>query len=289
LGLLRPSLPTTIEIRQKIQTESDTVLADSGQIHQVLMNLCTNASHAMREKGGILELSLEELDLDTHDVASYPGLTPGAYVRLSVSDTGHGMNRGVMKRIFDPYFTTKEKGVGTGLGLAVVDGIVKTHGGTITAYSEPGKGATFHVYLPRIERHKAVVEPEEIEPTPTGRERILFVDDEKPLADLGKQVLEGLGYQVTARTSSTKALEAFRAKPDKFDLVITDRTMPDMTGETLAKELIRIRPDIPVILCTGFSALITEERAKEMGIREFIMKPLVMSEMARVVRRTLDS
>ena len=288
LGLLRPSLPTTIEIRQNIQTKSDTVLSDPSQIHQVLMNLCTNASHAMREKGGILELSIEEVDLDTHDVASYPGLTTGAYVRLSVSDTGHGMNRRVMKRIFDPYFTTKEKGVGTGLGLAVVDGIVKTHGGAITAYSEPEKGATFHVYLPRIEHPEAAVEAEGIEPFPTGHERILFVDDEKLLVDIGFQMLERLGYQVTPRTSSTEALEAFRAQPEKFDLVITDQTMPNMTGETLAKELTQIRPDIPVILCTGYSEIPSESKLGASAIRDVVRKPIIVREMANSIRRVLD-
>ena len=288
LGLLRPSLPTTIEIRQNIQTESDTVLADPSQIHQVLMNLCTNAAHAMCEKGGILELSLEEVDLDTHDVASYPGLTTGAYVRLSVSDTGHGMNRRVMKRIFDPYFTTKEKGVGTGLGLAVVDGIVKTHGGAITAYSEPEKGATFHVYLPRIEHPEAAVEAEEIKPFPTGHERILFVDDEKVLVDIGKQMLKRLGYQVTPRTSSTEALEAFRAQPEKFDLVITDQTMPNMTGETLAKELTQIRPDIPVILCTGYSEIPSERKLGASAVRDVVRKPIIVREMANSIRRVLE-
>ena len=288
LGLLRPSLPTTIEIRQNIQTKSDTVLSDPSQIHQVLMNLCTNASHAMREKGGILELSIEEVDLDTHDVASYPGLTTGAYVRLSVSDTGHGMNRRVMKRIFDPYFTTKEKGVGTGLGLAVVDGIVKTHGGAITAYSEPEKGATFHVYLPRIEHPKGVVKAEEIKPFPTGHERILFVDDEKVLVDIGKQMLERLGYQVTPRTSSTEALEAFRAQPEKFDLVITDQTMPNMTGETLAKELTQIRPDIPVILCTGYSEIPSERKLGASAVRDVVRKPIIVREMANSIRRVLE-
>jgi two-component system cell cycle sensor histidine kinase/response regulator CckA len=288
LGLLRPSLPTTIEIRQNIQTESDTVLADPSQIHQVLMNLCTNAAHAMCEKGGILELTLEEVDFDTHDVASYPGLTPGAYVRLSVSDTGHGMNRRVMKRIFDPYFTTKEKGVGTGLGLAVVDGIVKTHGGAINVYSELEKGTTFHIYLPRTEHPRGVVEAEEIKPFPTGHEHILFVDDEKLLVDIGFQMLERLGYQVTARTSSTEALEAFRAQPEKFDLVITDRTMPNMTGETLAKELTQIRPDIPVILCTGYSEMPSESKLGASAIRDVVRKPIVVREMANTIRRVLE-
>jgi two-component system cell cycle sensor histidine kinase/response regulator CckA len=288
LGLLRPSLPTTIEIRQNIQTESDTVLADPSQIHQVLMNLCTNAAHAMGEKGGILELTLEDVDLDTHDVVSYPHITPGPYVRLGVTDTGHGMNGKVMKRIFDPYFTTKEKGVGTGLGLAVVDGIVKSHAGAITAYSEPEKGSTFHVYLPRIEHPDASVEAEEIEPLPKGHERILFVDDEKPLVDIAKQMLERLGYQITTRTSSIEALEAFRAQPEKFDLVITDQTMPAMTGKMLAKEITGIKPDIPVILCSGYSEILSGEKSGALGIRDVLRKPVINRELAQTIRRVLD-
>ena len=305
IKLLRASLPTTIEIRQDIQNES-WVLADPTQIHQILMNLCTNAGHAMQEKGGILEVSLRNVDLKTDQnrskieipksmAQSAPGwagqaeigLAPGSYLRLTVSDTGHGMDRSTIQRIFDPYFTTKDKGEGTGLGLSVVHGIVKDHGGTVTVYSEPGRGAAFHVYLPVIERESELdVAAEKI--LPTGTERILFIDDEPSLVNLGTQMLEGLGYKVVTRTSSLEALELFKEQYDKFDLVFTDMTMPNMTGEELAKEVLKVRPDIPVILCTGFSSRITEEKAKAFGIRAFVMKPLLKLDMAKTIRRVLD-
>jgi PAS domain S-box-containing protein len=286
LKLLRASIPTTVEIRPNIERECGTVLGDPTQIYQVLVNLCVNAAHAMREKGGVLGVSLMDVDIDAAS-AQHPDLKSGPYMRLTVSDTGHGMERAVMERIFDPYFTTKGPGEGTGMGLAVVHGAVKSHGGAITVDSEPGKGTTFHVYFPRMERGGAP-EAEVAASVPTGSERILFVDDEKALVDMVKQMLEFLGYKAAGRTSSIEALEAFRAQPDKFDLVITDQTMPNMTGETLAKELLRIRPDIPIILCTGYSELITEEKAKAMGIRELLMKPVVRAEMARIIRHVLD-
>jgi PAS domain S-box-containing protein len=287
LKLLRSSLPTTIEIRQDIESDTGIVEADPTQIHQVLMNLCANAGFAMREEGGVLEVGLINLELDDIVTSLYPNMDPGSYLRLTVSDTGHGMTPEVLERIFDPYFTTKEKGEGTGLGLSVVHGIVKAHGGTITAYSEPGKGSTFHVYFPRVER-EATTEPEATESIPTGHESILFIDDEASLVEIGKQMLEHLGYEVVTRTSSLEALELFRAKPDEFDLVITDMTMPNMTGDKLAKELMQIRPDIPIILCTGFSGRITEEKAKGIGIRAFVMKPLVMQDLAKTVRKAMD-
>ncbi|OEU80238.1 MAG: hypothetical protein BA872_06220 [Desulfobacterales bacterium C00003060] len=321
LKLLRPSLPTTIEIRQNIQSDS-VVLADPTQIHQVFMNLCTNAAHAMREEGGTLEVSLHNADFGfrnseleqndeqsaipgpdlTHgrnrvfqsrrarvdrDPQSAIGFVPGPHLRLTVSDTGHGMTPDVLERIFDPFFTTKEPGEGTGMGLSVVHGIVKSLGGTITVDSQPGKGSTFRIYLPLAERE---LEPEvETEKTvPTGDERILFIDDEQVLANMGKQMLDRLGYEVASRTSSIEALELFRAQPDRFDLVITDMTMPNMTGEKLAAEIMNIRPDIPIILCTGFSKHISEEKAKEMGIRAFIMKPLARRDLADTIRKVLD-
>jgi len=288
LKLLRPTLPTTIEIRQNI-TSTGTVMADPTQIHQVIMNLCTNAYHAMQEKGGVLEVSLTDVELDSDYTAKHLDTHPGPYLKLTVSDTGHGMEKKVLNRIFDPYYTTKEKTGGTGMGLAVVHGIVKSHGGVISVYSEPGKGSTFNVFLPRTESAEGVVEPEEIIPLPTGKERILFIDDEPFIVDIGKGMLEHLGYTVVTRTSPIEALEAFKAQPDKFDLVITDMTMPKMTGDELAKELMAIRPDIPIILCTGFSELINEEKAKAMGIRAFVMKPVVQREMANAVRKALDS
>ena len=217
-----------------------------------------------------------------------PDLPAGDYVRLTVSDTGCGMSPEVMSRIFEPYFTTKAEGEGTGLGLAVVHGIVKSHQGTINVYSEPGKGTVFHVYLPQIER--AANEQRELDeaPLPIGDERILFVDDEPILANLGKLMLETLGYAVVTRTSGVEALELFRDNPGSFDLVITDMTMPRMTGAELARELMRIRADIPIILCTGFSYSMSEEKAKAIGIREYAMKPLIRQDLARIVRKVLD-
>jgi len=284
---LRASLPSTIEIRQTIQTDSDVVLSDATKIHQILMNLCANAAHAMSEKGGALELILTNMDVSSPDLLKYPDLNPGPYLRLTVRDNGHGMDKTLMERIFDPYFTTKEKGKGTGLGLSVVLGIIKNQGGTITVQSQPGKGTTFDVYLPRIELSETDRTPT-VEPLPRGTERVLFVDDEEALLKMGKQMLERLGYQVSIETNSAKALEVFRAHPDNFDLVITDMTMPNMTGTKLATELLAIRADIPIVLCTGFSALITEEKAKAIGIREFVMKPLVTRDLAMTIRKVLD-
>jgi len=287
LKFLRSSLPTTIEIRQNIKTDSGMILSDPTQIHQVLMNLCSNAEYAMRETGGVLEVSLIDVDINSSYAARHPDLKPGSYVRMTVSDTGHGMDRTVMERIFEPFFTTKRPGEGTGMGLSVVLGIVKNHGGIITVYSDPGEGSTFNVFLPRID---SIVKSEKEVSTqiPTGSERILFVDDEEDLVDMGQQMLERLGYKVTAKTSGIEVLEIFRAHPDDFDVVITDQTMPNMTGAELAEELMRIRPDIPIILCTGFSEVISEEKAQSKGIRGFLMKPITTQEMAGTIRRVLD-
>jgi PAS domain S-box-containing protein len=288
LKLLRASLPATIDIRQKIKCKTGVVLADPTEVHQVLFNLCTNAAHAMEEKGGAIEITLADTTIDSQANATSANLRPGDYLRLSVSDTGHGIDPLISERIFDPYFTTKEMGRGSGLGLALVDGIVKRHEGAITVDSEPGVGTIFHVYLPKVES-TGKQEVEEFEgPVPRGTERVLFVDDEEILVELWKGTLEWLGYEVTATTSSLEALELFEAHPDRFDLVVTDYTMPHMTGVDLAKEIMRIRADVPVILCTGYSERITEERAKEMGIRAFAMKPLNMRIIAEMVRSVLD-
>jgi CheY-like chemotaxis protein len=289
LKLLRSSLPSTIEIRHAITVPVDgaTVMADPTHIHQVLMNLCTNSAHAMRSRGGLLSVELSETELDASFVARYPGLKPGQYLRLSVTDTGHGMHPAVIERIFDPYFTTKGPGEGTGLGLAVVRGIIKSLGGGISVYSEAGQGTTFHIFLPKIEA-EAVREPERIEALLTGGERVLFVDDEQVLADLGKEMLESIGYSVEIETSSIDALESFRAEPEAFDLVITDMTMPGLTGRELAAELMAIRPGIPVILCTGFSELINGKLAMETGIREFVMKPYTVRSLAKTIRKVLE-
>ncbi len=287
LNLLRSSLPATIEIRQRITTKRDTIIGDPTQIHQIIMNLCTNAHHALRDEGGVLEVSLKDVDLDLETQTDYLDLKPGSYMQLSVKDTGPGMNRETVGRIFDPYFTTKEKGEGTGLGLSVVHGIVKNHGGSIIVNSEPGEGTTFHVYFPLVESH---IEPEskEAEPVPEGNECILFVDDEEAICDIGKRSLQRLGYSVEVRTSSLEALEAFRSQPERYDLIITDMTMPQMTGDRLSKKLMEIRPDIPIVICTGFSEMLDERKAQEIGIRTFIMKPLVIRELANTVRKVLD-
>jgi CheY-like chemotaxis protein len=287
LKLLRASLPTTIDIRQNIETQSGMVLADPTQIHQVLMNLCSNAAYAMREEGGVLEVSLADVVFNPVDASLYPDLQPGPYLKLTVSDTGHGIDRAVMERIFDPFFTTKRPGEGTGMGLAVVHGIVKGYGGAIVVDSEPGKGSTFEVFLPRIEGafHS---EADSDAPMPTGNERILLVDDEEDLVDMVQQMLERLGYSVVAKTNSLEALEVFKAQPEQFALVITDQTMPHMTGADLARELMCIRPDIPIILCTGFSEVISGEEAKALGIRDLVMKPFATREIAEITRHVLD-
>jgi PAS domain S-box-containing protein len=286
IKLLRASLPTTILIQQHIEKNIGIIEADPTQIQQVMMNLCTNAAHAINEKDGVLEISLSNIELDQIASAKIPDLKPGPYLKLSVSDTGHGIHPNAYKKIFVPYFTTKEKGEGTGLGLAVVQEIIKSHGGAITVESELGKGATFHVYIPTIQREVAM---DEVESTalPMGHERILLVDDEQPLVEIGKQMLERLGYNVAARTSSIEALELFKVQPDRFDLVITDIVMPNMTGEKLAEKLMAIRADIPIILCTGYSEKFTRRQASDMGIQSFLMKPLVMQDLATTVRQAL--
>jgi len=288
LKFLRASLPSTIEIRQEIKSDTGTVLADPTQMHQVLMNLCTNAGYAMREHGGVLEVSLSEVDLKEEDADQFPDLDPGPCLKLTVSDTGHGMDHEIIGRIFDPFFTTKERGEGTGMGLSVVHGIVSSHTGAITAESEPGEGSTFRVFLPLIEKDTDTKKVEELPPLPEGNESILFVDDEEGIVYLGEQILARLGYSIICKTSSNEALAAFRSRPDHFDLVVTDLTMPHMTGVELTEKLLEIRSDIPIILCTGFSDTVTPEKAQAMGIREFLKKPLAPRELAESVRRVLD-
>jgi CheY-like chemotaxis protein len=252
------------------------------------MNLCTNASHAMREKGGTLEVSLRAITIDTGERLPEPDMAPGEYLVLSVKDTGHGMDDSVMKRVFEPFFTTKEKGQGTGLGLAVVYGIAKSHKGGIRVSSRPGQGSLFSVYLPAASTVTEVKsETVSWETLPTGTERILLVDDEEPIVELGQGVLRRLGYTVVTKRSGREALETFRGD-GAFDLVITDQTMPGMTGVMLAAELLKLRPDLPVILCTGYSESVSRETAQEVGIKEFLMKPLSKHEMAAAVRRALE-
>jgi len=288
LKLLRSSIPSTIEIRQKIDPDCGLVMADPTQIHQVIMNLCTNAYQAMQEKGGILGVALTEVKLGPEIYPLHLHLQPGQYLRLEISDTGHGVPPEIRERIFEPYFTTKAEKKGTGLGLAVVHGIVQTHHGHITVYSEPGQGSTFHVYLPRIDTEVTSPVEELVEENPRGTERVLLVDDEESICRMEHAMLSALGYQVTALSSSVDSLEAFRRQPDSYDLIITDMTMPNMTGSELAQKIMAIRADLPIILCTGFSELINEEKAKALGIRGFLMKPVDMKNLAKTVRRVLD-
>ncbi len=287
LRLLQSVLPTTIEIRQDIRATSAHILADSTQVHQVMMNFGTNAAHAMREKSGILDISLDEVILDAETVKKYQDIKPGIYLRLTVSDTGHGMSGKVMKHIFEPYFTTKEIGEGTGMGMAVTHGIVKSCGGDISVTSELGKGTTFHVFFPKIEE-KAEPERELKEKIPGGSERILLVDDETSLIDAGTQVLKRLGYDAVGISDAVTALETVRKDPDRFHLVISDLTMPQITGIQLAEEIKKIKPEIPIILCSGFSASLTPEQIKPLGIDDFITKPFIKRELAQVIRRVLD-
>lgn len=288
LKLLRASIPTTIEIEQRIDPHCGAVFADSTQIHQIIMNLCTNAYHAMQKSGGILAVSLDEVELGREELGSKINLEPGPYVRLEVTDNGVGMNRVTMGKIFEPYFTTKPKGKGTGLGLSVVHGIMKSCGGEITVYSEPDLGTTFHLYFPVIKEDNLAPADDISVQIPTGNERILLVDDEEIIVKLGMQILKKLGYQVTTFTNSEEALHTFMHKPESFDLLITDLTMPRITGMQLAREALNIRADIPIILCSGFSELMNAEKAKSFGIREYIMKPIIKKDLAQVVRRVLD-
>lgn len=287
LKLLRASLPASIEIKQHIHSEENFVMADHVQVNQVIMNLGANAAHAMRERGGVLEVSLDKIHLDAEEANKYNDLKPGSYLRLTVSDTGQGMTNQVKKRIFEPFFTTKKTGEGTGMGLSVVHGIVKGHGGDITVHSEPNRGTTFHILLPQIEetgKPKAPVSEE----LPSGSEEILLVDDEAALAYVEKEILDRLGYKVTGKSNAVEALETFRSEPGRFDLLITDLTMPQMTGIQLAEEVRRIRSDIPIIFCSGFSAAITRDQIKGFANGSFVMKPVNKRYLAKLVREVLD-
>jgi nitrogen-specific signal transduction histidine kinase/ActR/RegA family two-component response regulator len=288
LKMLRPIIPKSIEIRQNLQA-AGCVLGDSTQIHQVMMNLCSNAAQAIGEAGGMLEISLNRIDLQEESVAMALDIPLGPYMRLSIGDTGQGMAPEVLERIFDPYFTTKEKGRGTGLGLSVVHGIIKSHRGAITCTSALGKGTTFDIYLPEIEFKKAASAVRAEKLNLNGSERILFVDDEQILVRAAKERLRYMGYRVVTRTSSTDALDLFRKHPEQFDLVITDIVMPVMTGDRLAVEMMNIRRDIPIILCSGYSEHMTDEKARDLGCREFIMKPFEIEDLARTIRKVLDA
>ncbi len=288
LKLLRSSMPSTIQIQKNIDSNCRPVLANPTQVHQVIMNLCTNAKDAMAQNNGTLTVSLSEIDTESKSFTKNPQLESGSYLDLAIHDTGSGMDKLTQLKIFDPFFTTKEIGKGTGLGLAVVHGIIKQHKGEITVESKPGQGTVFHIYLPLIDEKvlpESVIPAEEL---PRGNERILIVDDESAIVDLMLRMLHSLGYTTTAFTSSVKALEAYTTNPGSFDLLITDMTMPDLTGAVLAGKILTIRPDLPIILCTGFSELMDEEQAKSLGIMEFILKPILKNQLAITVRKVLN-
>jgi len=286
IKLVRSTIPTTIEIKENIESDS-LIMGNATQVHQLLMNLCTNAAHAMEDVGGILEVRSTDVELNEQSSLPLLRLKSGNYMKITVSDTGHGIPQDILGSIFEPYFTTKGPGEGTGMGLAMVHGIVESYGGQITVDSALGEGTTFKIYLP-ITRKKGIQRQYEPEQLPTGTEKILFVDDEAPIAKMGSQSLERLGYSVTTRTSSVEALELFRSKFGDFDLVITDMTMPNMAGDKLAVELIKIRSDIPVIICTGYSKKISDESVAEIGIKAFAYKPVVKADLAKTVRKVLD-
>jgi CheY-like chemotaxis protein/two-component sensor histidine kinase len=289
LKLLRATIPSTIEINSFIDDECGLIEGDPTQIHQVIMNLCTNAFHALQDTGGKIEVSLKEANLGYDQSMLRAGMDVGRHLELVVKDNGHGMTQQVIERIFEPYFTTKEQGKGTGLGLSVTHGIIKSHGGDITVESQPGKGATFRVLLPVIDRIEVAKEPIETAKIEIGHEHILLVDDEEQIINLERRILENLGYRVTSKTNSEEALEEFSDRPDEFDLVITDMTMPKISGVQLAQKLMAINPLVPVILCTGFNETITEEKALAMGIEKFVMKPIVKDELAHTVRTVLKN
>jgi PAS domain S-box-containing protein len=288
LDLFKGSIPASIELYQHIKADLGTVIANETQIHQVIMNLCTNACHAMGKEGGRLEIDLVPVSITDSDAIHYPDLTPGQYLKLVVIDTGHGISADDLANIFEPYFTTKPMGEGTGLGLSTVHGIVKDHGGDIKVYSEVNVGTTFQIFLPLVDSE---TEPSLLSESDLlrGTETILYVDDEKYLIDLGKELLEGLGYVVETRASSIDAWEAFQVHPEKYDLVITDMTMPQLSGMELAVKVLEVHPDMPIILCTGFSTRLNTDRLKGIGVKKVLMKPVTLMELSVAIREVLDA
>ena len=288
LKLIRSSIPSNIRIKENIVSKA-MIMADPTQIHQVIMNLCTNAYHAMSAKGGLLTVGLHEIEISKEQ--SFPDLNilSGNYIRLEVMDTGHGIDKKNMAKIFDPYFTTKDPGKGTGLGLAVVDGIIKKQNGFIQSFSEPGHGATFHVFWPIIEQNK---DPEVFvkkkADTFMGTEKIMLVDDEADITRTLQIFLERRGYQTHVFNDGKSALQAFAKDPAQFDLIITDMAMPHMAGDKLSCEILKIRKRMPIILCTGYSEMISEDKARSMGICKYVQKPITGSDMCALIREVLD-
>jgi signal transduction histidine kinase/ActR/RegA family two-component response regulator len=290
MRLIKATLPATITIKQNIRATQSIVVADATQIHQIVINLCTNAAHAMESNGGTLTVALDDADINPQqdqETAAYPNqLETGKYVCLSVTDSGHGIPEYLMERIFDPYFTTKAKGVGTGLGLAVVRGIVQNHGGIIDVKSRSDQGTEFRVYLPRVEGRE-IPEAQQIQLLSLGNEKILLVDDEEGLAELGAKLLTALGYRVSSYTSPEKALADLRDRIDHFDLVITDMIMPVMSGEALAKEILLLRPDMPIIVYTGFTNLVSADKIRQMGVKAVLRKPVTIYSLSQAIRKAL--
>jgi PAS domain S-box-containing protein len=289
LAFLRASIPTTIDIMQDIHSDCGPILADPTQIHQIIMNLCTNAYHAMRATGGVMRIVLSNSEAVKIRPETEGPARPGAFVLLEVSDTGTGIHPESLGKIFDPYYTTKAKGEGTGMGLSVVHGIVKNYGGEIAVESIPGKGTTFRIYFP-VAKAETMHRQDDcaICAAPGGNEHILVVDDETVVADINRKTLESLGYLVSTFTSSEKALEAFCIRPELYDLILTDMTMPRLNGLQLAEKISLVRPGMPIIICTGFSDQISEEKIRAIGIRKLIMKPVFRNDLAAAIRTTLD-
>ena len=287
LKFLRASAPSPIEIAYVNKADCDIVLATPTRMHQVLMNLCTNAMHAMQDEGGSLEVRMTNFAIEHRSRSEFPQLEPGRYLRVTVRDTGTGMDRTTVSRIFEPFFTTKVSGEGTGMGLAVAHGIVTGLKGAITCETQLGQGSVFHVVLPTIEGDFREEESDDVA-MPRGTEHILFVDDEGDILKLARHMLGSLGYTITTMQDSARALCEFRDDPGRFDLVITDQVMPDLAGDQLCRHMLAVRPELPIILCTGFSETISAPQAEAIGIREFVMKPIVMHHLAQAIRRALD-
>lgn len=285
--IIKTLKPPDVIIQLEIDPECDPILSNPTQINQLVINLCTNAFHSMREKGGVLTLSLKKIAIDSTTAKKFYTLHQGSYLRLSVSDTGHGMDPKIVDKIFEPSFSTKGTGEGFGLGLAIVRDIVKTHKGEIVVDTKPGKGTTFHMYFP-ITKKRTKKTAHKAEKIKGGNENILLVDDEQSIAEMLSISLQRLGYNVTALTSSLKALEKFQDSPNNFDIVITDQIMPGLSGDLLVIELLKIKPDIPIIICTGFSEEINKEKATELGIKEFLLKPFTRLQLCQTIRNILD-